>query len=61
MKIFAGLIMATGAFRIVITSIATFMNVGTVAERISDRFEAIVIFVLGAILWQITQLLNHKE
>lgn len=60
MKLLAGFIIATGAYRILIVTIATFIDMGTVADRASDRFDAIVIFALGAILWQITQLLRRQ-
>lgn len=60
MKFLAGTIMALGGCRLIIISVATFMNLGTASERINDRGDAIIILVLGSILWQITQLLRQK-
>lgn len=60
MKFFAGVVMAIGIYRLGFVAIASFMNIGTAAERISERTDAIVITVLGAVLWQLTQLLNQR-
>ena len=55
MKALAGFIIAIGVMRVSFLTIATFMNIGTAAERIGDRFDAIVILTLGAILWQLSR------
>jgi len=59
MRFLAGVVMALGAIRASIAFIATIMDIGTASERVDSNFDAIIIFVLGAILWQLTQLLNR--
>jgi len=62
MKVLAGFLMGMGILHLsILTIAATFMNLGTAAERISSRFDAMVILGLGAILWQLTQLLSRKK
>ena len=59
MKFLAGAIIVMGFIRLTIINIALFMDTGTAVERIDGRFDAMVLITLGAILWQITRLLNR--
>ena len=61
MKLMAGFIIAIGVSRVIIVTLATIMDAGTAVERVNSLRDAVIIFALGAILWQVTSLLNQKR